>query len=80
MQTTVNKLNDVDYEFEVNVPAAELAPEIDKSLRQQRARTQLKGFRPGKVPLSLVRKLVGDAVGFSIAEKALLKIMNDQGK
>ena len=78
MQTTVNKLNDVDYEFEVNVPAAELAPEIDKSLRQQRARTQLKGFRPGKVPLSLVRKLVGDAVGFSIAEKALLDAYKDE--
>ncbi len=67
MQTEIKQINDVEYEFDVTIPAEELAEELNKALRAQRRRTTMHGFRPGKVPLSLVKKLHGQEIGEALA-------------
>ena len=67
MQTEIKQINDVEYEFDVTIPAEELAEELNKTLREQRRRTTMHGFRPGKVPLSLVKKLHGQEIGEALA-------------
>ncbi|GAB5519988.1 MAG: trigger factor [Rhodothermales bacterium] len=67
MQTTLNQLTPVDYELQIEATAADLADEIKQALKTQRQRTQLKGFRPGKVPANLVKKLYGKDISFAIA-------------
>lgn len=69
METTIKEVSPVEYELEIQATAEEIAPELDKALRTQRAQTQMKGFRPGKVPTSLVKKMYGQALAFGIAEK-----------
>ncbi len=71
MQTDVRALNDVDYVLDVTVPAEDLQPQIDAALKRQRAQMNLKGFRPGKVPLNVVRKMVGPQVSIEVAEQAI---------
>ncbi|MEM1094155.1 MAG: trigger factor [Bacteroidota bacterium] len=67
MQTTLNQLTPVDYQLQIEATAADLADEIKEALKTQRQRTQLKGFRPGKVPANLVKKLYGKDISFAIA-------------
>ncbi|MEM6644727.1 MAG: trigger factor [Bacteroidota bacterium] len=67
MQTTLNPLTPVDYELQIEATAADLADEIKQALKTQRQRTQLKGFRPGKVPANIVKKLYGKDISFAIA-------------
>ena len=71
MQTDVRALNDVDYVLDVTVPAEDLQPQIDAALKRQRAQMNLKGFRPGKVPMNVVRKMVGPQVSIQVAEQAI---------
>lgn len=71
MQTDVRALNDVDYVLDVTVPAEDLQPQIDAALRRERAQMNLKGFRPGKVPMNVVRKMVGPQVSIEVAEQAI---------
>lgn len=71
MQTEIKEISSVEYELTLHVPAEELQPELDRLLRQIRARVQLKGFRPGKAPLSLVKKLYGDEVALELAERKI---------
>ncbi|SHK36874.1 trigger factor [Rhodothermus profundi] len=71
MQTEIKEISSVEYELTVHVPAEELQPELDQLLRRLRARVQLKGFRPGKAPLSLVKKLYGDEVALELAERKI---------
>ncbi|MEM8559158.1 MAG: trigger factor [Bacteroidota bacterium] len=71
MNTTVTAQNDVDYTLDIEVSRIELEPRIDKVLRQQRKHVSMKGFRPGKVPLSVVRKMYGDAVAVQVAEELI---------
>ncbi|MEM8601834.1 MAG: trigger factor [Bacteroidota bacterium] len=71
MQTTITAQNDVDYTLDIDVPSADLEPRITTVLRQQRKHVSMKGFRPGKVPLSVVRKMYGDAVSVQVAEELI---------
>ncbi|MDQ7039357.1 MAG: trigger factor [Rhodothermus sp.] len=69
MQTEIKEISPVEYELTIHVPAEALQPELDQILRQLRGRVQLKGFRPGKAPLSLIKKLYGDEVALELAER-----------
>ena len=71
MPTDIRALNDVDYVLDVTIPAEELQPQIQAALKRQRAQMNLKGFRPGKVPMNVVRKMVGPQVSIEVAEQAI---------
>ena len=74
MKTSINQISPVEYELEITAEAGDLEPEIKEAIRQQRAQTQLKGFRPGKVPLNLVKKMHGKALAYGVAEKKVQEV------
>ena len=57
--------------FTVTVPEGELAEKREKRLTELSRTMQLPGFRPGKVPMSMVRKRFGEAVNAEIVEGAV---------
>src|SRR5690606_16130591 len=71
MATTVTAQNSVDYAREIRVPAGEIAPRVTAALKAQRGRLNLKGFRPGRVPLSYVKKMLGSEVAAQVAEEVI---------
>ncbi len=78
MQTEIKQISDVEYEFDVTIPAEELAEELNKALRAQRSRATMRGFRPGKVPLSLVKKLHGQEIGETLAAERVQKVYESE--
>ncbi len=77
MQTEIKAISPVEYELTIHVPAEALQPELDQILRQLRGRVQLKGFRPGKAPLSLIKKLYGDEVALELAERKVREALEE---
>ena len=71
MQTTITEVQPAEFELEITATPDDLAPKIEEALRAQRTRASMKGFRPGKVPMSLVKKMYGRALAFEIAEKSI---------
>ncbi len=71
MQTTIKQVGPVEYELEINAGADDLAPAFQKALRAQQVRTVMKGFRPGKVPLALVKKMYGKDLAHGVADKSI---------
>ncbi|MDX1421404.1 MAG: trigger factor [Rubricoccaceae bacterium] len=71
METTVTAQSPVDYTLDLHVPADEIEPRVTAALKQQRGRMNLKGFRPGRVPLSYVKKMVGSEVAVQVAEELI---------
>lgn len=69
METTIHKKSQVLRELEVFVDEQELNSVLDKALRDIRPRLTLPGFRPGKAPLNVVKKLHGDAIEGDALEK-----------
>jgi trigger factor len=62
MQSTINNLSDVSREVEISATAAEIQPHFEKAYLEYRPKVEIKGFRKGKAPLDLVKKLYGDMI------------------
>lgn len=78
MKTTIHQISPVEYDLEIAAEAADLEADIKKAIRQQRTRTQLKGFRPGKVPLNLVKRMHGKALAYGVAEQKVQEIYREE--
>ncbi|MEI2781791.1 MAG: trigger factor [Candidatus Competibacter sp.] len=64
MQVSVEALSDLERRVTVQVPAEKLAKEIEDRLLSLSRRVKVDGFRPGKVPLKLVKRMYGDQVRY----------------
>lgn len=71
MQVTETLSDGLKRGFTVVVPEPELAAKREQRLAELSKTIQMPGFRPGKVPLNLVRKRYGDAVNAEILEGAV---------
>lgn len=59
MQVTETKSEGLKREIEVVVPASDLEARLQTRLYEIKDRVSIKGFRPGKVPMSHMRKMHG---------------------
>ena len=59
MEVTQTKSEGLSRTFAIKVPASELQAKLDERIEEIRPQMKLKGFRPGKVPASHVRKMYG---------------------
>jgi trigger factor len=70
-------------EFQVQVPAADLEARVTERLGELKDRVQLRGFRPGKVPVTHLKKIYGKAVMAETVEAVIrelnAKIVSDRG-
>lgn len=71
MTTDIRPLSDVDHALDITVPAEEFQAALTRELRKERATMNLKGFRPGRVPMSVVRKMVGPQISIRVAESLI---------
>ncbi|MGH7087389.1 MAG: trigger factor, partial [Stellaceae bacterium] len=71
MQITETSNEGLKREFTVTVPAGDIEKEVQAKLEELRRALRLPGFRPGKVPVSLLRQRYGKAVMGEVLEKAV---------
>jgi trigger factor len=69
MQVTQTKAEGLSREFSVTVPATELKSKLEERIEEIRPQMNLKGFRPGKVPASHVRKMFGKDLMGEVIDK-----------
>jgi trigger factor len=62
MQVSLTAMGGLERRLEVAVPATEVASEVEQRLKNISRTARLKGFRPGKAPLTVVRKQFGEQV------------------
>jgi len=71
MQVTETNADGLKHEFKIVIPAGELETQISNRLIQLGQQIRLPGFRPGKVPQSLLRQRYGNAVRGEILESTV---------
>jgi trigger factor len=77
MEVTETLSDGLKREFQVQVPAADLEARVTERLGELKDRVQLRGFRPGKVPVKHLRKIYGKAVMAETIE-AVIRELNAQ--
>jgi len=83
MQVTETAAAGLKREYRVVVPATDLEAKVNERLDDLKGRVQLKGFRPGKVPVAHLKRLYGKSAMAEVIEAAVreanTKIVNDGG-
>ena len=68
MQVSLSARGALERRLEVAVPAAEVTQEFEQRLKRVARSARLKGFRPGKAPLPVVRKQFGEQVHAEVVD------------
>jgi len=71
MQITETHSDGLKREFKVIISASDIDQKIDGKLTEIRAQANVPGFRPGKVPLTILKQRYGDRVKGEILEQAV---------
>ena len=83
MQVTELPAEGLKRQFKIVVPAGDLTAKVDERLAEMARTAQLPGFRPGKVPVGLLKKQYGPALFGEAVEQAVnsstSKAIEDRG-
>jgi len=83
MQVTETSAAGLKREYKVVVPATDLEAKVNERLDDLKGRVQLRGFRPGKVPVAHLKRIYGKSAMAEVIENAVReandKIVSDHG-
>jgi trigger factor len=71
MQVTVTLAEGLKREYRVVVPASDLDAKVNERLVELKQRVQIRGFRPGKVPVAHLKRVYGRAAMAETIEAAI---------
>lgn len=77
MDVTETLAEGLRREFQVKVPASELDDRLTNRLEELKGQAQIKGFRPGKVPVSHLRKMYGKSAMAEIVQNVISEVARD---
>jgi trigger factor len=73
MQVSVETTSNIERHMTIGVPAQEIDQAVQKRLQETARTVRLNGFRPGKVPMSVVKRRFGN----SVRQEIVGEIMRD---
>jgi len=71
MQVSMEKTGDLGRRLTVDLPAEQIDRKVSGRLAELRGQVRLKGFRPGKVPLNVIRQRYGAQVRQEVLQEAM---------
>jgi len=77
MMVTVESSGPLERRMRVELPAERIENEIESRLKSVRRTAKLKGFRPGKVPASVVKKRYGGQIRQEVLSDLMQKSYSD---
>ncbi len=71
MQIEELKTEGLSRTYSVTIPKEDLAVKLEAKIKEMQPQVSLKGFRPGKVPTSHIRKMFGQSIMKDVVEDVL---------
>lgn len=71
MRTSVETLSDVELRIQAEIPAEDVDREFRTQLKRLRKQARIKGFRPGKAPADVVRRMYGEQLAADTAQSLI---------
>lgn len=71
MESTIRQTTDIKHELDVSLTKEELNPYFDAVYREAQKNISMKGFRKGKVPIQMIRKMYGPSLEQEAMEEAV---------
>ena len=75
--TSVEEINSVQRRVKIALSADLVAKAFEDAYRNVQKKAKLQGFRPGKAPMTVIKKLYGDSVRGEVGERLINKHLFD---
>ena len=69
MEVTINNVNDCVREMTVTMSQVELTPHFETAYKEAAPALEIKGFRKGKVPMHMIKKMFGPSIEYQKVEE-----------
>ncbi len=73
MDVSIIDISNIEKQLQVTLSQEELQPHFAKAYKREQAKIEIRGFRKGKAPLDMVKRMYGEAIEY----EALDDIAND---
>jgi len=80
LDVTVHTRSEVSREVEIELKPDELQPHFEKAYREYRPKIEINGFRKGKAPLEMIKKLYGEMIENEYLEKLTTELYREAVK
>ncbi len=77
MEVVLNQIDELNATLTVNVADSDIEESVEKTLKDYRRKANVPGFRPGNVPIGLIKKMYGQAVRVEELNKTVSNAIND---
>lgn len=77
MNISVKEITSVDKEVTIQATREDLQPKFDKAFKKYQGQISLPGFRPGRVPLSMVQKRFGSDIEIEEINKYIQEVFEN---
>ena len=77
MQVSMEKTGDLGRKLTVAVPSNAIDGKVSGRLNEMRGQVRLKGFRPGKVPMNVLRQRYGQQVREEVTQQVMQSSLQD---
>ena len=77
MKTSVDAVSGVERKITVEIPAEEVSRRIEEEFAEIRKGVPLKGFRKGKAPMDMVKRLFRESVAADLSERLVKESLGD---
>lgn len=69
MKALVEEVNTVQRRIKVELSAVDVKSAFDSVYRKLQQKARINGFRPGKAPLNVIRKMYGTSIAYDVADQ-----------
>jgi trigger factor len=69
MKAQVEEVNTVQRRIKVELSAVDVKSAFDSVYRKLQQKARINGFRPGKAPMNVIRKMYGSSIAYDVADQ-----------
>lgn len=77
MQVTLDKKDETLASLKVSLTEADYKQNVDQTIKQYSKQANIKGFRPGKVPATVIMRMMGEQIVAEEVSKVLSQSLNE---
>jgi len=80
MEVNATRIDSANIKVEATIPQSDLDKKVDKIAKQAAKQMKIDGFRPGKAPVAVIKKRLGERLKQDAEAEALRDILNQASK
>lgn len=77
MQVSVEAISNLERQLKVSLPTDRIDNEINQRINELKGQVKMPGFRPGKVPLEMIKSRYGSSIRGEVVDKLIRESLHD---